>query len=73
MQYSIQEIIHLPPLSETSLQTGINKSFIVLHHRNTPKLRGKKKMQQIIYSANVTLSLAAHKPVLTFATDGIPK
>lgn len=59
MQCSSQEIVHLSPLSEAGLQTGINKSFIVLHHRNTPKTRGKK-MQRVIYSANVILSLTAH-------------
>lgn len=41
MQCSAEDIIHLSPLSATSLQTGINKTFIVLHHRNAPKL-GKK-------------------------------
>lgn len=42
MQCSVQDIIHLSPLSATSLQTGINKSFIVLHHHNAPKQRKKK-------------------------------
>lgn len=41
MQCSIQEIIHLSPLSQTSLQTGINKGFIVSHHPNAPKPREK--------------------------------
>lgn len=43
MQCSVQDIIHLSPLSATSLQTGINKSFIVLHHHNAPKLRKEEK------------------------------
>lgn len=50
MRCSIQEIIHLSPLSETSLQTGINKSFIVLHHPNTPKPRGKKNATDNLFS-----------------------
>lgn len=43
MQCSVQDIIHLSPLSATSLQTDINKSFIVLHHHNALKLRKEEK------------------------------
>ena len=61
----------LPPVRDRLADRHKQKFYCLAPSQHTKA--EEKKMQQIIYSANVILSLAAHKPVLTFSTAGIPK